>query len=52
MVGDSVGIHWPDLDEDISVEGLLLGKRSGQGQATLKRWLDKRASPGEDAPMA
>ena len=23
--GDGVGIHWDKLDEDISVEGLLLG---------------------------
>ena len=23
LIGDGVGIHWPDLDEDISVEGLL-----------------------------
>ena len=23
LIGDGIGIHWPDLDEDISVEGLL-----------------------------
>lgn len=23
LIGSGVGIHWPDLDEDISVEGLL-----------------------------
>ena len=23
LIGDGEGIHWPDLDEDISVEGLL-----------------------------
>jgi hypothetical protein len=23
LIGDGVGIHWPDVDEDISVEGLL-----------------------------
>lgn len=25
IIGDGVGIHWPDLDEDISVEGMLCG---------------------------
>jgi hypothetical protein len=25
ILGDGEGIHWPDLDEDISVEGLLRG---------------------------
>ncbi|HLE03594.1 MAG TPA: DUF2442 domain-containing protein [Anaerolineales bacterium] len=42
FVGDREGIHWPDLDEDISVEGLLAGKRSGETQSSLKSWLEKR----------
>ncbi len=25
LIGDGRGIHWPDLDEDLSVEGLLKG---------------------------
>jgi hypothetical protein len=41
-IGDGVGIHWPDLDEDIRVEGLLLGKQSGESQSSLRRWLDAR----------
>ena len=36
------GLHWPDLDEDISIEGLLAGRRSGETQASLRRWLDNR----------
>lgn len=36
------GIHWPDLDEDISVESLLAGRRSGETQASLRRWLQSR----------
>jgi hypothetical protein len=43
LIGDGVGIHWPDLDEDISIEGLLLGKQSGESQSSLQRWLDARA---------
>jgi hypothetical protein len=25
LLGDGEGIHWPQLDEDLSVKGLLLG---------------------------
>lgn len=42
LIGRGEGIHWPDLDEDISVAGLLAGKRSGESQRSLKRWLDSR----------
>lgn len=40
--GAGYGIHWPDLDEDIGVEGLLLGKRSMESPASLARWLARR----------
>ena len=40
--GPGHGVHWPDLDEDISVSGLLLGRPSGESQASLRRWLDQR----------
>ena len=44
LIGGGEGLHWPDLDEDISVEGLLLGKPSGESQESFKRWLESRAS--------
>ena len=25
LLGGGEGIHWPDIDEDVSVEGLLMG---------------------------
>ena len=40
--GAGFGIHWPDLDEDIGVEGLLFGKRSIESPASFERWLHKR----------
>ncbi|MBP7997886.1 MAG: DUF2442 domain-containing protein [Chloroflexi bacterium] len=40
--GAGYGIHWPDLDEDIGVEGLLLGKRSMESPSSLARWLARR----------
>ena len=42
FIGDREGIHWPDLDEDISVENLLLGKPSGESQHSFKHWLEQR----------
>ncbi len=42
LIGDGEGIHWPDLDEDISIEGLLAGRRSAETDASLARWLAKR----------
>ncbi len=44
LIAAGEGIHWPDLDEDISVESLLAGRRSGETQESLRRWLQKRAS--------
>lgn len=43
LIGNGEGIHWPALDEDISVEALLAGKPSGETQASLRRWLELRA---------
>ena len=42
FIGNGHGIHWEDLDEDISIEGLILGKPSGESQASFKRWLNSR----------
>ena len=42
LIGGGEGVHWPDLDEDISVEGLLAGRPSAEGQTSLKRWLETR----------
>jgi hypothetical protein len=42
LVGEGEGIHWPALDEDISVEGLLAGRRSAESDTSLSRWLKKR----------
>lgn len=44
FIGDRTGIHWPDLDEDISIENLLIGKHSGESQSSFLRWLEKRAA--------
>lgn len=44
LIGQGYGIHWKDLDEDISVEGLLAGKPSGESQQSFKAWLAGRAS--------
>jgi hypothetical protein len=40
--GAGYGLHWPELDEDIGVEGLWLGKKSSESQASFERWLQRR----------
>lgn len=42
LLGEGFGIEWPDLDEHISVEGLLAGRRSGESQRSFERWLAAR----------
>jgi hypothetical protein len=42
LIGHGEGIHWPDLDEDISVEGLLAGKRSAETDKSLAEWMASR----------
>jgi hypothetical protein len=42
VIGKGYGIHWDDLDEDISVENLLLGQASGESQTSLEKWLSSR----------
>jgi hypothetical protein len=42
LIGRGEGIHWEDIDEDVSVEGLLSGRSSGESQASLKKWLTNR----------
>ena len=44
LIGEGQGIRWPDLDEDISVEGPIAGRPSGENRRSFKRWLEaKRA---------
>ncbi len=42
IIGEGYGIHWPDLDEHLSVEGLLAGRRSGESEKSFQRWLVAR----------
>ena len=47
LIGGGQGIYWPDLDEDISVEMLLAGRKSGESRRSFKQWLEaKRAGRG------
>ena len=50
LIGRGSGIHWEDLDEDISVEGLLAGKPSGESQASFRNWLATRPSHSTTRP--
>jgi hypothetical protein len=54
LIGPGVGIHWPAVDEDISVDGLLQGLPSGESDESFTRWLNSRPantyqpSPGQE----
>ena len=50
LIGSGEGIHWPDLDEDLSIESLISGRPSGESQASLKRWLVGRKARTEQGP--
>jgi len=46
LIGQGEGVHWPALDEDISVAGLLAGHRSGESQRSFAAWLARRSQRG------
>jgi len=50
FIGKGSGIHWPELDEDVSIAGLLAGHPSTESQPSLKKWLNTRTSPKERKP--
>ena len=47
LIGNGEGIHWPNLDEDISVENLVFGRASGESQRSFKQWLENRTANKE-----
>jgi len=44
LIGPGLGIRWPDVDEDISVEALVAGNRSNESRASLAKWRETRAT--------
>lgn len=44
LIAGGRGLHWSELDEDVSVENLLMGKPSGESQASFKKWLAARSA--------
>ena len=50
IIGQGHGLHWESLDEDISVENLLLGRGSGESQKSFQHWLaSRRESMGSNS---
>jgi hypothetical protein len=47
LFGDGAYLHWPELDEDLTVAGLLAGRRSGESPQSLQRWLESRKAQGK-----
>ena len=49
IIGNGNLIHWPDLDEDLSVVGILAGRRSGESQKSLNKWLATRGQASDNS---
>ncbi len=47
LIGRGVGIHWPELDEDISVVQVLAGVPSGENAGSLEKWLRARRAAAQ-----
>src|SRR5438105_12607824 len=45
LIAGGRGVHWPAVDEDISVANLLAGQPSAESQTSFKKWLAGRAKP-------
>ncbi len=41
-ISEGEGIHWEQLDEDISTKNLILGQPSGESQKSFQKWLNNR----------
>jgi hypothetical protein len=49
LFGDGTYIHWPDLDEDLTIAGLVAGLLSNKAPQSVKKWLEARRQGGPDA---
>ncbi len=49
LVGPGIGIHWPGIDEDVSVAALLAGQRSNESVRSLLRWQALRQRQADKA---
>ena len=45
LIAGGEGLHWPDLDEDISTEGIVAGRPSCESPRSLQRWPESRNRP-------
>lgn len=45
LIGGGRGIHWPAIDEDVSVANLLAGQPSAESHSSFKQWLEGRTKP-------
>jgi hypothetical protein len=42
LIARGHGIHWPDLDEEISAESLRTGRQSRESGESLAKWIERR----------
>lgn len=44
LLGGGSGIHWNQLDEDVSIKNLIIGQPSGESQKSFQQWLSYRGA--------
>ncbi len=44
FIAGGSGVHWNQLDEDVSIKNLILGQPSGESQKSFQRWLNSRVA--------
>jgi len=42
LIGKGEGVHWPDLDEDLSLEGFIAGRKSAESKQSIRKWIEAR----------
>lgn len=52
LIAGGQGIHWPSIDEDISVANLLAGQPSGESPSSFRKWLAARTKRSRGARRA
>lgn len=48
IFGDGCYLHWPDVDEDLTVQGIVEGRRSAESPESIKKWLQARREQGKE----
>jgi hypothetical protein len=52
LIGNGHGVHWPDIDEDISAEGMLSGGPARRPRGSSGRFTEPTSKPKQPTSRA